>query len=444
MTADHITLTPSKPRGTTCAVAGSAQDIRSDQSARTDLPFAISPPLGVEAGQALHVVSRSGIRLEIHDLAEIAREWKAFEQRADHLAFQSFDWLANWQHHVGTRRGTIPAIVVGREIDGETLFILPLAVETARSCRRLCFLASRLCDYNAPLLAQDFSARVSTERFLQTWRDVVALLRSQPRLRFDLIDLEKMPDHIGEQRNPFLDLRVQAHPSGAYLAEIGRDWNAFYAQKRSSATRKRERRQLRQLAEHGKLCFVDVEDSGEITRTLTTLIEQKSRVFARMGVDDAFARPGAREFFLAVAGDPAMRELVHVSRLDVGMQIVAASVGLKFRDCYYLILSSYDDGELSRFGPGRAHLNELLRHVIERGFRSFDFTVGDEPYKRDWCDTELVLHDYLGAATIQGWFVAGMTAAFRRLKRHIKRSPGLWRAFSRARAVAGLVTASRP
>jgi CelD/BcsL family acetyltransferase involved in cellulose biosynthesis len=358
--------------------------------------------------------------------------------------FQSFDWLANWQRHVGARRGTIPAIIVGRELDGEALFILPLAVETVHSCRRLCFLASRLCDYNAPLLAQDFSARVSTERFLLAWRDALALLRSQPRLRFDFIDLEKMPEHVGEQRNPFLDLRVQAHPSGAYLADLGRDWNAFYVQKRSSATRKRERRQLRQLAEHGKLCFVDVEDGSEITRTLTTLIEQKSRVFARMGVDDRFSRPGIREFFQAVARDPDMRELVHVSRLDVGTQIVAASVGLKLRDCYYLILSSYDDGELSRFGPGRAHLNELLRHVIEQGFRSFDFTVGDEPYKRDWCDTELALHDYLGAVTIAGWPVAGMTAVFRRLKRHVKRSPGLWRAFSRARAFAGLVTASRP
>src|ERR1700738_2489312 len=117
MTADHITLTPSKPRGTTCAVAGSPQDIKPDQSARTHLPFAISPPLGVAAGQSLHVVSRSGVRLEIHDLPEIAREWKAFEYRADHLAFQSFDWLANWQRHVRTRRGTSTAAAAGGGAD---------------------------------------------------------------------------------------------------------------------------------------------------------------------------------------------------------------------------------------------------------------------------------------------------------------------------------------
>ncbi len=38
--------------------------------------------------------------------------------------------------------------------------------------------------------------------------------------------------------------------------------------------------------------------------------------------------------------------------------------------------------------------------AIDRGFKHFDFTIGDESYKRDWCDTELRLYDYLAAATI--------------------------------------------
>jgi CelD/BcsL family acetyltransferase involved in cellulose biosynthesis len=255
-----------------------------------------------------------------------------------------------------------------------------------------------------------------------------------------LIDLEKMPECVGEQRNPFIDLAVRAHPSGAYVADLGRNWEELYAARRSSSTRKRERRQLRQLADHGKVCFIDVEGRDDRTRTLKTLFEQKSRTFSRMGVDDPFLRPGHREFFLAMADDPAMAELIHVSRLAVGAQIAAASVGLKFRNCYYLIVSSYDAGELSRFGPGRAHLHELLRHAIEQGFQRFDFTVGDEPYKRDWSDTELNLHDYLTAVTFRGWLIGAMTAQFRRTKRFIKQSPGLWRAFSRARALAGLLS----
>jgi CelD/BcsL family acetyltransferase involved in cellulose biosynthesis len=239
------------------------------------------------------------------------------------------------------------------------------------------------------------------------------------------------------QRNPFLDLAVIAHPSGAYVADLHGDWDQFYAAKRSSSTRKKERRQLKHLSDHGEVRFVDVADRDDVARTLTILMSQKSRSLARMGVEDFFARPGYRDFFLAVATDPGMRGLIHVSRLDVGATTAATNMGLTFRDCYYLVLSSYDDGVLSRFGPGRAHLHELLRHAIGAGFRQFDFTVGDEPYKRDWSDTELKLYDYLAAATLRGSLVAALTTVYRRTKRFIKRSPTLWPAFSKARALAG-------
>jgi CelD/BcsL family acetyltransferase involved in cellulose biosynthesis len=156
-----------------------------------------------------------------------------------------------------------------------------------------------------------------------------------------------------------------------------------------------------------------------------------------MGIEDIFARPGYRDFFLDVATDLSVSALTHVSRLEVGATTAATNLGLRFRNCYYLILSSYQDGEFARFGPGRAHLHELLRHAIDGGFDRFDFTVGDEPYKRDWSDTELRLHDYLAAVTIRGAVMMAATAAFRHTKRFIKQSPGLWRAFSKARILAG-------
>jgi CelD/BcsL family acetyltransferase involved in cellulose biosynthesis len=108
----------------------------------------------------------------------------------------------------------------------------------------------------------------------------------------------------------------------------------------SSTRRNDPQPPARQLADHGNIAFVEVTEAEEARRTLATLMEQKSGAFARMGVEDSFRRPGYRDFFLAVASDPAMRELVHVSRLDVGAQIAAASVGLRLRNCYYLILSS--------------------------------------------------------------------------------------------------------
>jgi CelD/BcsL family acetyltransferase involved in cellulose biosynthesis len=374
------------------------------------------------------------VDLAVHaDLGEVCEIWRSFEQQADHTVFQAYNWLATWHRHVGVLRQIVPVIALGREQSGEILFILPLAIEPTGAVRRLTWLGWQVCDYNGPLLASRFATSIGPADFVRTWRHLIKLLEADPRFRFDLIDLDKMAERVGRQRNPFLNLEVRAHPSSAHVTLLGDDWHTFYAAKRSPATRKRERRQLRQLADHGKIRFIEVNDCDERIRTLRTLVEQKSRAFAKMGIEDPFLQPGHRDFFLAIANDCAMQGHIHISRLDVGDQVVAASMGLILDDCYYLILSSYHGGELSRFGPGR----ELLQHAIAQRFRRFDFTVGDEAYKRDWSDVELPLHDYLTAVTLRGWVAKAATAEFRRVKRFIKRSPGLWRVFKKARALAG-------
>jgi CelD/BcsL family acetyltransferase involved in cellulose biosynthesis len=156
-------------------------------------------------------------------------------------------------------------------------------------------------------------------------------------------------------------------------------------------------------------------------------------------VGNLFAKPGHAEFYRALATDPATKPLVHVSRLDVGAAAAAINLGLTYRGCYYHLLASYDDGELSRFGPGAAHLHELLHQAIDRGFKVFDFTIGDERYKRDWCDTELKLYDYIGAATWRGALIAVPMLAAQRLKRQIKQTPMLWKTFSIGRMFIGLL-----
>jgi CelD/BcsL family acetyltransferase involved in cellulose biosynthesis len=56
----------------------------------------------------------------------------------------------------------------------------------------------------------------------------------------------------------------------------------------------------------------------------------------------------------------------------------------------------------------------LTRQTVERGFRVFDFTIGDEPYQRDWCETELTLFDHISVATLRGALVAVPLLARRR------------------------------
>jgi CelD/BcsL family acetyltransferase involved in cellulose biosynthesis len=381
-------------------------------------------------------VARAAIQISVHEnLAAIESEWRAFERTADCTVFQTFEWLDTWQRHVGARNDVRPAVVVGRASDGSLAFILPLATRPMPFGRELVFLGTELCDYNGPMLAAGFTAAVPD--FAALWRRIGAALKAHPRLRYDVVHLEKMPASIGSQPNPLLALGVTDNPSGAYATALGETWDAFYAAKRSSATRSRDRGKRKKLAEHGAVAFVEPQASHDVLATIDTLVAQKSRSFARMGVSNIFARPGYLDFYRALFSDPKSRGLTHLSRLDCGAEPVAVNLGLTFRGTYYHLQASHTDGEASRFGPGAAHLHDLLRNAIERGFVRYDFTIGDEPYKRDWCDGVIPLYDYYAAASPRGALLCAPLAAKTRIKRLIKQNPALWDAFRHIRSLAG-------
>jgi CelD/BcsL family acetyltransferase involved in cellulose biosynthesis len=374
------------------------------------------------------------ISLSVHDnLAAVERDWRRFEETADCTPFQSFNWLDPWQRHIGKLNRVTPAIIIGRRGD-DILFILPLAVQPGTIARKLTFLGQELCDYNAPLLAPEFSAAIGRDGFVALWRDICALLQATPALHHDIVALAKMPETVGRQPNPLLSLDTRLNPSGAYETPLDPDWEQFYTAKRSTATRRRDRTKFKRLGQLGEVRFADPQAPQEIAATLEMLIEQKSKSFARMGVSNLFARPGHVAFYRELAAaTPALR-LAHLSRLDVGATWAAINLGLVYRDCYYHVLASYDDGEVSRFGPGAAHLRELLRYAIGRGLKRFDFTIGDEPYKREWCDAAQRLHDHSTAVTVRGWPSAAVSLAWRGTKRTIKQTAPLWAAAQRLRA----------
>ncbi len=370
------------------------------------------------------------------DLPMVATLWQSMQTSATLTAFQTLSWLNTWQDKVGPLLREKPAIVVIFDNQQGPLCILPLAI-SGKLLRSLKWLGADLCDYNSPVLATDFASRCSPQQFKQIWLTITRLLRATPDFRFDLCNFDKMPEVIGTIPNPMLQLPVMRNASSAHIAHLGTDWDSYYAEKRSSATRKKERKQLKQLADYGEVRFTTVTDPGKITETLDILFAQKATTFARMGIENLFARPGNRQFFEALASQPETSSLVHLARLDIGDIPAAASYGLMLNGVYYLIISSYTDHDLARHGPGRVHLSELMGYAITQGIKDFDFTIGDESYKRLWADLEMPIYDHAAGYSLPGMAVSVGLRSYRLLKRTIKQNPKLWEAYTQMRVLIG-------
>ena len=78
-----------------------------------------------------------------------------------------------------------------------------------------------------------------------------------------------------------------------------------------------------------------------------------------------------------------------------------------------------------------------MQYATEYAHTEFDFTVGDDGYKGDWCEVETLLFDHIAATTVRGLLTRLPRTSFLKAKRFIKQTPVLWEAFSRLRSAAG-------
>ena len=383
--------------------------------------------------------SEGALVLSVHDeLGAIEQVWRDFERKADGTVFQCFDWLSTWQEQVGVLNGVSPRVVLGRTTKGDVAFIAPLAIERTSAYRKLVWLGTDLNDCNAPLLARNFAQRADAA-IAALWPRILDCIRAYRDSAFDVIRLEKMPAAVGAQANPFVALDTTVHPSGYYAMSLGSDWEGFYASKRSSSTRRRDRTKRNRLGDFGAVSFASVPNGEAALAALDVLVAQKSVTFAKQGISNLFAKPGYLAFYRAMASNARTGKLVHVSELRVGDEAAAVSFCLMFGGRYYYLLSSYTDKDMARFGPGAAHLHELMRYAIGEGVTVFDFTIGDEPYKRDWCEQGEALHDHIAVASWRGALTVLPLRVLRNVKRTIKQNPTLWAAYARLRKTASRV-----
>ncbi len=192
-----------------------------------------------------------------------SRNGAGLSRGADCTAFQTFDWLDAWCRHVGPL--TRSATGDGRRSAGRDNAVHHAARgDAGRLSAAWAFSAASCATTTARCWRRSFPRRSRPSGFRTLWRRIVQQLQSDSRTCFDLAELTKMPERVGSQANPFLALPVDLHPSNAYVTDLFGTWTEFYEQKRSSATRRRDRTKLKKLGEYGEVRFVTAQDAGDV------------------------------------------------------------------------------------------------------------------------------------------------------------------------------------
>lgn len=321
--------------------------------------------------------------------------WLGLEEHANHYVFQRFSWLKHWYCTVGIADGIEPIIIVVSE-NKEPIALFPFCLHRFLGIRVIKFLGGSQADYNAPIFLPD---RLTPQGFIEIWNAMLEILPAH-----DVRYFTRIPEYLDATNNLlFFNVANKKIDGVAYSLKLAPSWKDF-ERHLSRKLLKDNARMIRRLSEIGVVEILEVKSEEQYQKLVEATILQKTRRYLETGVRNIFSNNSVRQFYTGLYASVAGEPKVHLTALKVGDQILATHLGVYDRGRYYYLFPTFDVGALSKYSPGRLLLEYLVKSAIKKGLDVFDFTVGVEAYKQQWCDSEMRLYRILEANTLQGHF----------------------------------------
>ncbi|MFV0279323.1 MAG: GNAT family N-acetyltransferase [Rhodoblastus sp.] len=313
----------------------------------------------------------------VDDPREVAEQWRFLEESGHATAFQTRAWLQPWLDIVAPAHGAEPVFVlVSGYSDGAPKMLLPLCRRTWRTLRAIEFADLGASDYNAPLLANDF--RPTPAQFAGLWAQIRARLPAA-----DIVRIDKSPATVGEAPNPLADLPFMRRLSlGAWRLSLPGAREAYEREMLSAHARKTIKSKRRRLGTYGDLRLRWAGDRDEAVGMLRELVEMRSRRFTALGRHDILADPAFCAFYESLFSHP--QNAAEICALDVGGARVALLFGLRCGETFLYLMSGFAADEWAARSVGSVATDLAIARAIAAGLRTFDFTIGNERFKRDF------------------------------------------------------------
>lgn len=348
------------------------------------------------------------------------KTYNAFSVDAIYSGAQHPLWVASWLGNAGDR---CLVIIVWR--DGQPAMALALEVLRFGPVTVAAFAGGTHANSNFPAITPH---TLDYEDMLRAMIDI-----RQARPDIDAIVLERQRREFEGRVNPLLKLRHIASPNLALAMDLERCRETGILGSRRKM--KRHRNVRRRLEAAGDIRIFRANTDTEVDYLFSHFLKWKETRFAAQGVGNVFETLNVQESFrkLFHAALRQQQPSFTLYGLEVGGTLRAVNGYSRSGEGLLCEFMGYRDDELAVCGPGEFLTYEVVAEACARGDAIYDFGVGDEPYKRAWCDLERDQFDIYLGLTPRGKLFAHSTSGVSLLKRAIKRNPLASEVLRRAR-----------
>jgi len=314
---------------------------------------------------------------------ESAKEpWLKYQEHGS--AFQSWQWCYTWFQTVGVH---LNVKVLIQELEG--VGIIPFVLFNKGPFRIASILGGDGADYLGVCLKDQLQANIHEllDNLYSYWK----------------YDLFYGPKVLNDQ-SCLLKLTKIPYAENCHQVNLPESFEQWYIEKIKSKVRNDTKRQEKRLSEIGDLKFVVATDEKMALEITNKMIEQKEQRYREWGAPSIFKKGTYAQFYRELGKTFFLMKdgfQVHISALMLGDHIISTHYGVVGKNRFYYQLPAFDL-KYGKYSPGKIHLTELIKWSCAQRIEVFDFTVGDEGYKKIWCDQETKLYNCFYIKNIRG------------------------------------------
>ncbi|UCI05937.1 GNAT family N-acetyltransferase [Mesorhizobium sp. B1-1-8] len=370
-----------------------------------------------EAPPRAPVSKQGGLTAAVSGSAGLA-DYAQFCASALFAPAQSAIWVRSWSTETSA-----DIVVATLSAEGVPMLSLALEVTSLGPFRVAHFAGGRHANGNFAAASPHLLPNIDGPAIRSLF---TAIRKARPDI--DLVALERLLPDLDGIANPLAALANFPSPNLALAVGLSGGFDALLARASGKRKRKKHRSQTRKFEAVGSFRRVEARSREEVDRLLDAFFDMKEARFRKMGIANVFGDAQVRAFFRALFADALAEEkpsfLLH--GLEVAGKLRAITGSSRSGKRLICEFGAIAEDDLAFTSPGDFLFFDNIQEACEKGFDIYDFSVGDEPYKRLWCDIETRHFEVLAPLTLKGRALAMALRQGARAKAFIKNNPTVW------------------
>lgn len=355
---------------------------------------------------------------------EIATIWQSLPQNHVCGPAQSEDWVSLWQ--VNVNADCLLACLYAGEMP---VFVLPLEINRSGPFRIAAYPGGPHANCNFPVVSPAHPVGPG-----ELNRLFAALHQVRPDI--DLVMLERQLPLLDGCTNPLLHLPNRENANISLAITLDHSFQTVLERHNAKRKKKKHRNSIGKFAEAGGYRIVTATVPSETDAMLENYLANKAEKFARSGIRNTFEPEEIQRFFRQLFARHAAKEhpLFQLKAVEVAGRYRAVLGKSRARTQTFIDFIGIAEDDMSNASPGEFLFFEDIQDSCNTDLAFYSFGVGDEPYKRNWCDVETRLYDTQHSLTAKGYACAAYRTARGTLVRTVKRNDRLWATVKKLRS----------